>query len=290
LKKQYLLISLSFLLIVIAFIYISDCNQNVDLIKPSVFINVSYGKDPLQKYDIYLPENRSSEKTKVIVFIHGGGWTNGDKDNTDKMVLFLRKQHPNHAIVSTNYRLANPNSPIKPAFPNQFLDIGFVIDHIESQKEVYQILPEFGLIGSSAGSHLALMYDYVYDTGNRVKMVCSIVGPTDLTDSRYEDNPKFNLYSKTLIDYNKYPKNTNHLEAVSPLFQVSPTSSPTILFYGKQDDIVPLSNGKKLSNALTSASVNNKFIVFDGGHGDYWSDNFKNQLTEFVKIYLPILK
>jgi len=175
-----------------------------------------------------------------------------------------------------------------PAFPNQFLDVGLVLDHIESQKEIYQILPEFGLIGTSAGSHLALMYDYVYDIENRVKMVCSIVGPTNLTSDSYTNNPNFNLYSSTLIDKKAYPETNNYIEAVSPLFQVSSKSSPTLLFYGDQDEVVPLSNGKQLEEALTKAKIENKLIAFDGGHGDYWNENFKNELNNFINLNLAI--
>ena len=214
-KKQFLFILIIITISIGGYFFVSENNQNNETIKSNVYINTSYGKDPLQKYDIYLPENRSAEKTKVIVFIHGGSWINGDKTNTDKMVFFLRKQHPNHAIVAINYRLASPNPPVTPAFPNQFLDVGFVLDHIESQKEIYQILPEFGLIGSSAGGHLVLMYDYVYDIENRVKMVCTIVGPTNLTSDSYTNNPNFNLYSTTLIDKKAYPETNNYIEAVN---------------------------------------------------------------------------
>lgn len=287
-KKQFLFILITITIIISGYLFVSGINQKNETIKSSSYINTSYGEDPLQKYDIYLPKNRSAKKTKVIVFIHGGSWTNGDKDHTNKMVLFLRKQHPNYAIVSINYRLASPNPPVIPAFPNQFLDIGFVLDHIESQKEIYQILPEFGLIGTSAGSHLALMYDYMYDIENRVKMVCSIVGPTNLTSDSYTNNPNFNLYSTTLIDKKAYPETNNYIEAVSPLFQVSSKSSPTLLFYGDQDKKVPLSNGVQLKEALNQVSVLNKLIVFKGGHGDYWSKNFKNELSNFINLNLAI--
>ncbi len=287
-KKNLLLLFLSIVLISSAVYFVSDDNSDKITIKAKTILDISYGEDPFQKYDIYLPKNRSSKKTKVIVFVHGGGWTNGDKVNTGKFVDYLKKHHSNYAIVSINYRLANPNTPIIPAFPNQFLDIGFVLDHIETQKETYQILPEYGLIGSSAGSHLALMYDYVYDSQDRVKMVCSIVGPTDLTDETYAKNTRFNLYSNTLIDINAYPSNINFLEAISPVFHVSSKSSPTLLFYGDEDKLIPLSNGKRLEKALHKASVKNKLIVFKGGHGDYWSTDFKYELSEFISVNLPI--
>jgi hypothetical protein len=35
-------------------------------------LNVSYGTDSLQTMDVYLPANRSAEKTKSLILVHGG--------------------------------------------------------------------------------------------------------------------------------------------------------------------------------------------------------------------------
>ena len=48
-------------------------------IAAKTMLDVAYGVDALQKMDIYLPANRSTTSTKVVVMIHGGGWTSGDK-------------------------------------------------------------------------------------------------------------------------------------------------------------------------------------------------------------------
>ena len=41
-------------------------------------LNVSYGSDENQVFDIYLPENRTNN-TKILILIHGGSWISGDK-------------------------------------------------------------------------------------------------------------------------------------------------------------------------------------------------------------------
>ena len=76
-------------------------------IEASVQLNVSYGDDPQQVYDLYLPANRSSSKTKVIVLVHGGGWTEGDKEDMSGFIPFIQNDFPNHAIVNLNYELAS---------------------------------------------------------------------------------------------------------------------------------------------------------------------------------------
>lgn len=272
----------------------SDDDSNNSIEEPlaeEVFLNVSYGENPQQVYDIYLPAGRSSDKTKVLALVHGGGWTSGDKADMEFFIEMIQQFLPNHAIVNINYVLADTNPPFIPAFPNQFLDIGMVINQITEQKETLQIAPQFGFIGTSAGAHISLMYDYVYDTNNVVKMVCDIVGPTDFTDSFYAENPLFNLLLTALVDENAYPTGTNFAETTSPALQVSSSSSPSILFYGNQDPLVPLSNGELLKTTLTNASITNSFTVYEGGHGDWDEASFLNlqlQLIDFVNTYLPI--
>ena len=185
---------LQILLITISFsILFSSCSSSDDQIltddttviidaslEAAVLTNVSYGDNSQQVYDLYLPEGRTTETTKVIVLIHGGGWTSGDKSDMAASVAFIQTFHPDHAIVNVNYVLASfPNTP---AFPNQYFDIRSIINQVTAQSEELQILPEFGMIGVSAGAHLAMMYDYVYDMNDQVKFVINIVGPSDFTD------------------------------------------------------------------------------------------------------------
>lgn len=286
-KKKYFLIVL--VLAISAYFISTGGNSLQNSVNEKVLYNLSYGNDPLQKFDLYLPKDRATDKTKVIVFIHGGGWTSGDKENTNKIVTYLKNNHPNHAIVTTNYRLAKITEPTQPAFPNQFIDIDRLINHIKNEKETYLIQPEFALIGTSAGGHIALMYDYVYDKNNRVKMVCSIVGPTNLTDSFYRNNPNFKSFSKILLDKSAYPENSNYLKVVSPLFQVNQNSSPTLLFYGNTDTVVPYSNGETLHEQLNKLDIINEYYLFNGGHRDYWDQNFEKTLSNFIKNNFAIL-
>jgi acetyl esterase/lipase len=258
-------------------------------LEAEVRLNVSYGSHPRQVYDLYLPEGRTQENTKVIVLLHGGGWTSGDKSDMSNFVDFLKQNHPDYAIANINYVLAELGVP---AFPNQFLDLGKVIEQLTAQQHDLQIQPQFGLIGTSAGAHISLMYDYVYDTGNQVKFVANIVGPTDFTDPFYANNPNFSVVLQLLTNGSAYPPGINLAEAVSPFYQVSTSSSPTIMFYGIADPIVPISNGISLETALSNASVTNLFHSYNGGHGDDWSEADKLDLAlnleSFILLYLPL--
>lgn len=253
------------------------------------YMNISYGLDPQQTYDLYLPANRSSSTTKILVFIHGGGWIQGDKKDMRAYIPLLQKTHPDHALVNINYRLAKPN--IRTAFPNQFLDLDLALKHVVQKAEEYGIYPEFGLIGASAGGHLALQYDNFYDPQDKVKMVCSIVGPTNLTDTFYTENPDFHLALDLLVDETAYPGENNYAKAVSPAFLVDATSSPTILFYGDNDLLVPVSNGTFMKEKLDAAGITNSLTIYKGGHGEWENldqEDLHIQLSEFINDHLHV--
>lgn len=250
--------------------------------------DISYGNHPQQVYDIYLPKGRSSKTTKVLILVHGGGWTQGDKEDMNGFLQFIKENHPNHAVVNMNYVLATET---KPAFPNQILDVGRVINHLSSKSEILDILPEFGLIGVSAGAHLSLMYDYVYDTKDQVKLVCDIVGPADFTDPFYTENPNYDFLIPFLVNENAYPPETNYKKVLSPVFQVSAQSSPTILFYGNKDQLVPLSNARRLDTALTENGIPHSLTVYNGGHGNWDLASYQDlgsKLSDFIHSYLKI--
>ena len=224
--------------------------------------------------------------------IHGGGWVEGDKEDMGDFVELIQLQHPEHAIININYALASFLPPFKSAFPNQFLDVDAVIDQITGQSEELQLLPEFGLIGASAGAHISLIYDSVYDTDDQVKFVANIVGPSDFTDPFFSENPQFELALSILVDENQYPPNTNLAETTSPVFQVNSNTSPTVMFYGNQDPLVPLANGNNLDIALSKSQITHSYTVYEGGHGDNWSAidvrNLQIQISEYITEYLQI--
>ena len=264
--------------------------QTTDPLSALVMTDVSYGDNFQQVYDIYLPEGRDNTKTKIIILIHGGGWTSGDKSGMQDFVNFFLENHPDHAIVNMNYVLAAPFGPT--AFPNQYLNIEAVINQITEQQEELQVLPEFGLLGASAGAQLAMMYDYTYDTEDIVKFVVDIVGPSDFTDPFFTQDPGFPLLLNLLVDLSQFPAGTDLVVANSPALVANSTSSPTLLFYGNEDPLVPLTNGEVLDNELEELGIPHEFTVYDGGHGNDWSEedilDLQFKTSSYVDTYLVI--
>lgn len=225
-------------------------------------LDVSYGDDADQKFDIYLPANRTSD-TKIMILVHGGGWSAGDKADMIGFKDFVRDQFPDVGVVNMNYRLADAdNHP----YPMQLNDITSAIDHLKMNQTNYVIDDEFGFIGASAGAHLSLLWSYAFDFEDSINMVCSIVGPTNFTDPAYLNNTDPDL--QELLDLYAANATTEFLELVSPYHQATASSPPTILFYGGQDPLIPVTQGTDMRDKLADLGVVHSFTLYpDAGHG-----------------------
>ena len=262
----------STLLSIICLFILYSCSKNevielpvTDSLDPTVYyeaLNVSYGNDAKQTFDFYLPANRT-EDTKIMVLVHGGGWSGGDKSEMNAFRDFVKQELPNLAIVNMNYRLADDNNS---PYPMQINDITSVINYLKENRENYTIDDDFGFVGVSAGGHLSLLWSYAFDTDNDVKMVCSVVGPTNFTDSAYLNNTDPAL--QELIDLFGIDPTTEFLEEVSPLHRVTASAPPTILFYGGQDPLIPTTQGTAMRDKLEMLGVTHQFTLYPNeGHG-----------------------
>ena len=248
----------------------SDDNEVIVETSPlaaSQMLDVSYGDNTQQKYDIYLPEGRTEESTKVFILVHGGSWVSGDKNDMKDFVNLIKPRFPNYAIVNINYRLANLTTN---AFPMQINDIESIILDLKSNADTYKVSNNYAFIGVSAGAHLSMLYSYKFDTSNEVDMVCSIVGPTNFTDNSYVNNPD---YAQAVLAFQivtgvNYADNPEYYEGLSPYHVVTNSAPPTILFYGDQDELIPTSQGVEMQAKLNSKGVVNEFTLYEGeGHG-----------------------
>lgn len=225
-------------------------------------LNVSYGNDSDQVFDIYLPANRSLD-TKVMILVHGGGWTSGDKSSMNILKDLILQDVPNVAVVNINYRLADENNP---PYPMQINDISEVVSYLKNNQNDYVISDDIGFIGTSAGAHLAMLWSYAHDDNAVSRMVASIVGPTNFTDPAYLNNTNPEL--QNIIDVYGIDASIEFLELVSPYHQVTIDAPPTILFYGGQDPLIPTSQGVDMQARLASLGVTHQFILYpNAGHG-----------------------
>jgi acetyl esterase/lipase len=254
----------SFMFIVFLF---SSCQKeeggNGEVVSVTM-LNVPYGSNAQQKMDIYLPAGRSTTTTKVIIMIHGGGWSTGDKTDFNQYIDSLKKREPGYAIFNINYRLANAPD----LFPAQENDVKAAIEFIYNKRTEYPISDKFVLLGASAGGHLALLQGYRHTAPVKVKAIIDFFGPTDLTDMF--NNPANPLVPLLLAGVTGGTPTTQSLiyQTSNPLNYINGQSSPTLIMHGGIDIVVSPSQSILLKNKLQTNSVVHQYIFYPTeGHG-----------------------
>ena len=113
--------------------------------------NISYGADPQQRLDVYVPDRVLGEPPPLVVFWHGGRWSFGDKAEYRFVGAALAEL--GYVAVLPNYRL----------YPEVKMP-GFMDDAARAGQWAAAHAGEFGadsrrlyLMGHSAGAHLAAL-------------------------------------------------------------------------------------------------------------------------------------
>ncbi len=289
--SQKLVFSLSFSIILLLSCDPQTADPNIEDTSEDVeLIDVEYGDEELQKFDLFLPENRSKETTKVIVFVHGGGWVEGDKGDIQGYYEYLKEFTENYAIANLNYRLGDlAENPL----PMQMEDISTFITYFKENAEDYSVNPTFAFVGLSAGAHLSMLYSYKNDENSDIQVIGNIVGPTDFTHSSYSeatDEETIELISNVEIIMGlPIEGNEAYYRSISPRYLVESSTVPTISFYGGLDLLVPEQQGEILRDELESNGVINNYIFYpEGGHG--WGDpdvfDTLDRIISFVGMHL----
>ncbi|MEO6914833.1 MAG: alpha/beta hydrolase [Chitinophagaceae bacterium] len=230
--------------------------------------DTAYGTDPKQKLDIFLPAGRTSA-TKVVVFIHGGGWEGGNKSDGEYVQMFnlIKQKWPQAAVASINYRLTS-----NPAIHYQEImsDVSSAVNFLVKNKNSFVTSDTLCMMGTSAGAHLAMLYTYKYNADNHVKSVANFFGPSKLNDWEWYNSYNFwvgKAVKDVIIQFNGAPWNDPLYDSNSPLSVATAQTKPTIIFHGTLDVIVPIYQSQWLRARLISLGVKNEYYEYIDGHG-----------------------
>ncbi|WP_346238874.1 prolyl oligopeptidase family serine peptidase [Niabella insulamsoli] len=231
--------------------------------------NVAYDNDPLQKMDIYLPENRTVVQTKVLVLIHGGAWSSGDKADFTSFISEFKELLPDYAIFNINYRLSTGFSN---NFPTQENDLKTAVDFIYDHRAKYVISDKWVLAGVSSGAHLALLQSYKNSAPVKPRAVIDFFGPVDMVAlyQFYSSDPALAFGLRLLMTGTPFQKPDVYRNS-SPIQFVNANTPPTIIFHGGVDDVVPKEQSFALRARLDQFNVPNELVFYaNQTHG--WSD------------------
>jgi acetyl esterase/lipase len=279
--KRFLSLSIYFLVIVACSKKESPVQDPFDPAISKVLKNEAYGTDALQMADIYLPANRGAS-TKTLVLIHGGFWVGGDKTDMDTLLAPITTADPTLAIVNLNYRLAD--GAISNQHPAQMNDIKLMLDYLDDHAATWHIGKQYALTGVSSGGHLAMLFAYAYDAGKRVKVVASVLGPTNFADTLYINSPLFQQLASSLLGKTWLQDSALH-KSVSPVRVVKADAPPTFMAYGDADPIVPVSNPDSLDARLTALGIIHQYTLYTGESHDISTVAILDIITKMAAFF-----
>lgn len=147
---------------------------------------------------------------------------------------------------------------------------------VKEHAEEYKIDPNrLGIMGASAGGHLASLVSVTADDKCTVKATGVFFPPTDFLEYRgqkLDDNSSkqhIELVKRFVYPAGATPASTSELieklKQVSPALLVTAKAPPFLIIHGDADPLVPLDQSEKLIAALKTAGVPCELIVKKGG-------------------------
>jgi acetyl esterase/lipase len=169
-----------------------------------------------------------------------------------------------------------PGSITKFNLPEMAANLKKGIAWVKSQAEEYKIDPNrLGVMGASAGGHLASLVAVTADDATAVKAAGVFFPPTDFLDYRGtkidEKTPAADLarVKRFVATPGSEPASISELveslRKISPALLVTDKAPPFLIIHGDADPLVPLEQSKKLLAALEAAGVPAELIVKPGG-------------------------
>jgi acetyl esterase/lipase len=240
--------------------------------------NITYGKagDVELKLDMARPEGDGP--FPAIVFIHGGGWTGGNRQAYKTQIQEAAKR--GYVAATITYRLMKfdqakkETATAEPIFPAQIHDAKAAIRWVRANAEKYHVDPNrIGVTGASAGGHLSLLVGLTDkdsqlegESGSprqssRVQAVVNVFGPTEMA-SGYETSSVAYLFRLFMGGTPEEAAET--YKKASPLTYVSKDDPPVLTLHGDQDKLVPIAQATMLDEKMKSAGAPHTMKVYEG--------------------------
>ena len=271
--------------------------------------DISYGEGDANKFDLYLPKDSTRENYGLVVYLHAGGFTSGDKtDDSDTLAWLCSK---GYVAAGINYTLRTDEHP-EASVLSQSNEIKAAVPKvIEAAEDAGYHIDKMTVAGGSAGHALAMIYAYRDGKDAPVPVVFTYgaVGPSsfvvedwgifglgmDTEESRTAGAGLFSVMSGEVItpDEIKDGSYREKVHAIAAAEWVENNPIPTVVAYGAHDKVQPFLASKRLETALKENGVDYQYFVLEhSGHGlqnDYAvSGKWMKAVDEYLAKYMPV--
>lgn len=264
--------------------------------------DLPYGNGKLNRFDLYLPKGQTKSSYGLVIYLHAGGFTSGDKSNDETMLSWLCSKGYVAAGINYTLRTDKNNASVR----SQSDEIKEAVPKVvNAAEEAGYHIDKMAVAGGSAGHTLAMIYAYRDGKDSPVPVVFTFgaVGPSsfyaedweifgigkDTEAEREVGAGLFSVMSGETITPEEIADGS-YLEKVKPISAsewVSNHPIPTVVAYGAKDKVQPFAASKRLKHALEESHVDYQYFELShSGHGLQNDDAMRMKWMETVEEYL----
>jgi acetyl esterase/lipase len=241
--------------------------------------DLSYGSHERNVVDISIPDG---PVRGVILFIHGGIWMAGGKENRP---VFLDAFRDRFIVAAMNHRYIDETTHI----PDLEDDVAAAVVFIRDFSQQNNVEPgKLIIMGHSSGAHLAMLYAYKrHETSPIPLAFCvNMAGPADMGDTAFlynfrqlrletffyglpEKAAGYHIVEGDITSEGYSETGRQVLAAISPISYAAPGVPPTIIVHDAADGWVPYANSAVLNSLLNTYGVDHYFMAFYSGIGHF---------------------
>lgn len=225
--------------------------------------------------DVFRPA--SDELAPVVLMIHGGAWSSGDKWHLHDHARELAQE--GYVAISINYRLAPLHTIEK-----QIDDCRAALKWLDKVHSKYNFdTNRIAVWGYSAGAHLSCMLaTRPAPDAPKIRAVIGGGTPCDFENIP----PESPVLSLVMGGTRKEIPQVYH--DVSPVNFVNEKCPPTLFFHGTADALVPQATSRRMHEALLAKGVESEYVSIEGkGHLTTFIDGTaRRKAIEFLNKHL----
>lgn len=213
------------------------------------------GSRPLE-LDLWLPEAEQARPVPLVLFVHGGSWRRGRRDDMGLRTRtwdpgpFARIAAAGCAVACVDYRLSG-----EATFPAPLDDLSAALRWLTLRSAELGIDTRRTVVwGESAGGHLAA---HLALTRTTPPLAGAVIwyAPTDLTTARGSFTPEDPTTPEALLLGAAPTTVPERARAASPLARAHSGAPPFLLVHGTEDTLVNCSHSQSFAAALEKAGV-----------------------------------
>jgi acetyl esterase/lipase len=255
--------------------------------------DIVYATTDGKNLDLDIYTSKSQKNQPLIVWIHGGAWQTGNKDNPP-----LGLMPYGYALASVNFR-----SSTEAKFPAQIHEIKAAIRFLRANAGKYGYNGDKIIIwGSSSGGHLAALVTTTNNNtelegklGNHLQTTSTVqggidyYGPTNFLTILTQSTPhglNVRLPALALLLGNTVENAKSLATLASPVHQVSENDPALFIVHGEQDIQVPINQSIELWTAYKAKNLKTQIeFIPDAGHSSpaYMKKELLDKIDDFLK-------